>query len=117
MEKEAMFYEKLEEDKVRCGLCSHRCIIAVSEFGVCGVRQNRQGVLYPLVYAEAIAAHVDPIEKKPLYHFLPGTSAFSLATLGCNFHCGFCQNWQLSQISKKEPPRRGSSLKPDAVMQ
>lgn len=98
MLKEAMLYESLKDKKVHCFLCSHHCKIAESEFGFCGVRQNRGGKLYTHAYGKLMAAHIDPIEKKPLYHFLPGSSAFSVATAGCNFHCGFCQNWQISQV-------------------
>ena len=99
---EAMLYEKLTDNSVRCNLCAHRCTITEGKFGICGVRQNQNGTLYSLVYGEAIAEHVDPIEKKPLYHFLPGSTSFSVATIGCNFKCGFCQNWQISQVSKKK---------------
>ena len=101
MMKEAMLYEKLDGNKVRCYLCAHRCQILPQGLGICGVRKNIDGVLNTLVYAEAIAASIDPIEKKPLYHFLPGSSSYSVATCGCNFKCGFCQNWQISQTSKK----------------
>jgi len=99
--KEALLYEKLENKLVRCRLCSHQCKIAEQKFGFCGVRQNRDGVLYSCVYGKPIALHVDPIEKKPLYHFLPGSASFSIATIGCNFHCGFCQNWEISQAKAK----------------
>jgi len=92
MRKEAMLYEKLEGDMVRCILCAHRCKIADSKYGFCGVRKNEKGRLYTLVYGEVIASHVDPIEKKPFYHFLPGSRSYSIATIGCNFRCGFCQN-------------------------
>jgi pyruvate formate lyase activating enzyme len=95
--KEALLYEKLEDGRLHCYLCSHHCKIAEQKFGLCGVRQNLGGVLYSHVYARPIAMHVDPIEKKPLYHFLPGSSSFSIATAGCNFRCGFCQNWEISQ--------------------
>jgi pyruvate formate lyase activating enzyme len=101
MIKEARLWEKLDDQKVHCCLCAHGCKIAESKFGICGVRQNRQGTLYTMIYADVIAAHVDPIEKKPLYHFLPGSQSFSIATIGCNFKCGFCQNWQISQTSTK----------------
>ncbi len=100
--KEALLYEKIGGNRVHCFLCSHHCRIAEGEFGFCGVRQNVGGTLYTQVYAKPIAMHVDPIEKKPLYHFLPGSRSFSLATIGCNFHCGFCQNWQISQASVKD---------------
>ena len=102
MIKEAMFYDSLPNQNVICSLCHHRCQVAPSKFGVCGVRQNKEGKLYTHVYGEIIAAHVDPIEKKPLYHFLPGTTSFSIATVGCNFRCPFCQNWQISQNSKRK---------------
>ncbi len=102
MKKEAVLWERLDDGKVRCRLCAHGCTIADGKFGICGVRRNENGTLYSLVYAEPVAVHVDPIEKKPLYHFLPGTFSLSLATIGCNFKCGFCQNWQISQESKRE---------------
>lgn len=107
MIKEAMLYRHLDEKKVSCFLCHHLCQIADSKFGICGVRQNREGKLHTHVYGEVIAAHVDPIEKKPLYHFLPGTTSFSIATIGCNFRCPFCQNWEISQSTKRE--KRGLS--------
>ena len=117
MTKEAMLYRSLPDNKVSCFLCSHRCEIADSKFGICGVRQNKKGRLYTHVFGEVIAAHVDPIEKKPLYHFLPGTSSFSIATIGCNFKCPFCQNWQISQSTKKEGQgESGSRLLPDQVV-
>lgn len=97
---EALLYEKLKDKTVRCQLCAHRCLIGPGKRGICFVRENRDGVLYSLVYGLAIAAYVDPIEKKPLFHFLPGSKSFSIATAGCNFRCGFCQNWEISQISK-----------------
>ncbi len=117
MIKEAMLYEKLENKLAHCHLCAHRCKIPPSKFGICGVRQNRDGVLYTLVYGEAIASHIDPIEKKPLYHFLPGSGAFSIATIGCNFRCGFCQNWQISQVSKRDSSiADGYELMPEEVV-
>jgi pyruvate formate lyase activating enzyme len=96
--KEAMLYESAD-GTVLCCLCSHRCRIEDEERGKCGVRVNRGGRLYSMVYGKLIAHGVDPIEKKPLYHFLPGTGSYSIATPGCNFFCDFCQNWQISQIS------------------
>lgn len=101
MLREAMLYQSQEGGEASCFLCAHRCQIAPLKFGTCGVRENRDGRLYTHSYGEVIAAHVDPIEKKPLFHFLPGTLAFSIATAGCNFHCAFCQNWQISQATKK----------------
>jgi pyruvate formate lyase activating enzyme len=100
MMKEAMLYTKLKDDLVRCQLCAHRCTIKPHRVGICGVRRNEEGTLYTMVYAKAVAVHVDPIEKKPLYHFLPGSASFSIATIGCNFRCLFCQNADISQASK-----------------
>lgn len=102
MKKEAVLFERLENKVIHCFLCSHHCRIADQKFGFCGVRQNIDGVLYTFAYGEVIAANADPIEKKPLYHFLPGSTSFSIATIGCNFHCGFCQNWQISQQSFRD---------------
>jgi pyruvate formate lyase activating enzyme len=95
--KKAVLWDEAEDTKVRCYLCNWRCEIATGKFGRCGVRQNVDGVLYSLVYDRVCAANVDPIEKKPLFHFQPGTKSFSIATPGCNFRCIFCQNWQISQ--------------------
>jgi len=117
MIKEAMLCRALPDGKVHCYLCHHQCQIASSKFGFCGVRQNTEGKLFTHVYGEAIAAHVDPIEKKPLYHFLPGTKSFSIATIGCNFHCPFCQNWQISQASKrKKKSLSGYKLSPKEII-
>jgi pyruvate formate lyase activating enzyme len=98
--KEAALYRKLEDQKVLCFLCSHQCRIVDGKFGICNVRENKGGTLYTHSYGELIAQNVDPIEKKPLYHFLPGSSSYSIATIGCNFQCGFCQNWQISQVKE-----------------
>lgn len=95
--KEALLCETLKDNLVHCFLCSHHCKISLAKFGFCGVRQNIDGILYTHVYGKPIAMHVDPIEKKPLYHFFPGSESFSIATIGCNFKCGFCQNWEISQ--------------------
>lgn len=100
--KEALLYEKLADKYVHCFLCAHHCKIAHQKFGFCGVRQNIEGVLYTHVYGKPITMHVDPIEKKPLYHFLPASFSFSIATIGCNFHCGFCQNWEISQSKVRD---------------
>ena len=118
MKKEAMLYERLNENQVHCMLCAHQCKIILGGFGACGVRQNIEGTLYTLVYGEAIASHIDPIEKKPLYHFFPGSTSYSIATIGCNFRCGFCQNWQISQISKREESQLSRyELMPQAVVE
>jgi pyruvate formate lyase activating enzyme len=94
---EARQYEKLEGGLVHCSLCNHRCRIQEGSHGICGVRVNRGGILYAATYAKVSSEAVDPIEKKPLYHFLPGTLSYSLGSVGCNFHCEHCQNWQISQ--------------------
>ncbi|MEW5734593.1 MAG: AmmeMemoRadiSam system radical SAM enzyme [Thermodesulfobacteriota bacterium] len=96
--REAMLYERQEDGKVRCLLCRHGCLIGPGKRGICGVRENRGGVLETLVYARAIARHIDPIEKKPLFHVLPGSLSYSIATAGCNFRCRFCQNSDISQM-------------------
>jgi len=96
--KESMLYEKLPEGKVRCNLCAHRCVIADGKKGICQVRENRGGTLYTLVYGHTIIQHADPVEKKPLFHFHPGSTAYSIATPGCNFRCRWCQNWDISQM-------------------
>jgi len=101
MVKEAKFYEKLSDGRVRCFLCRHRCIINDGGAGICGVRRNNSGVLYTMVYDYPVALNVDPIEKKPLYHFLPGSRALSVAAVGCNFRCKFCQNFDISQAPKE----------------
>ena len=95
--EEARFYEKLEDKKVRCHLCPHECVIADGRRGICRVRENQDGILYSLIYEQLSSHSVDPIEKKPLYHFHPGSSAFSIGTVGCNLSCNFCQNWEISQ--------------------
>lgn len=100
--KEALLYKKLtpskgEVNKVQCNACNHKCIISDGKRGICKVRENQNGKLYSLVYGKIIAEHIDSIEKKPLYHFLPGTFSLSFATIGCNFHCLHCQNADISQ--------------------
>jgi pyruvate formate lyase activating enzyme len=95
---EAMLYEKLEEDKVKCYLCNHNCLIKEGKRGICGVRENRSGTLKTLAYGLLIADNIDPIEKKPLFHFMPGTISYSIATVGCNFRCLFCQNASIAQL-------------------
>ena len=98
---EATLYEKRSGGTVRCTACRHYCVIADKQTGICGVRQNVGGKLYLLVYGRAASVAVDPIEKKPLHHFLPGTSILSLGTVGCNFGCRFCQNWGISQVTRE----------------
>ncbi|MFQ6102332.1 MAG: AmmeMemoRadiSam system radical SAM enzyme [Anaerolineae bacterium] len=97
MHKEAYLVKSLSGDVVQCQVCEHFCAIKPGEAGKCGVRRNVDGTLYLVVYGEAIAVHVDPIEKKPLFHFMPRGDVLSIGTYGCNFRCPFCQNWQMSQ--------------------
>lgn len=98
---EAQCYEKRPDTKVRCTLCAHRCSIANNQRGLCGVRENRDGTLFSLNYGKIIAEQVDPIEKKPLFHFFPGSKAYSVGTVGCNFHCRHCQNADISQYPQE----------------
>ena len=102
--REAKFYEKLPYKKTKCKLCPRECVIDDQERGYCGVRENRGGTYYTLVHSRVCAAHVDPVEKKPLFHYLPGTIAFSIATAGCNVNCKFCQNWDISQSRPEQVP-------------
>lgn len=94
---EARFYEKLSGGRIQCQLCPNKCILSPGQRGLCKVRENRDGKLYSLVYGKPITINVDPIEKKPFYHFLPTTRAYSLATVGCNLSCKYCQNFDISQ--------------------
>lgn len=114
--KEALLYEHLPDGKVRCNLCAHRCLVLPGHHGICGVRVNRDGNLYTLVYGRSIAQESDPIEKKPLYHFYPGTSAYSIATVGCNLHCLFCQNWQISQVVTPDQFLLGEEAPPEEIV-
>jgi len=114
--REAMLYEKLDEQKVRCELCGHRCVIDAGKYGVCHVRENVDGVLKTHTYGALIAFNVDPIEKKPLFHFLPGTRSVSIAAAGCNFQCAFCQNWQISQSPRDGRRVQGQAVTPEQVV-
>ncbi len=100
---EACLYEVREGDTVRCDLCAHGCVIKEGRSGICGVRRNRSGVLETEVYGRLVARHVDPIEKKPLFHLLPGSRSYSIATVGCNFKCRFCQNADIAQYPHDRP--------------
>lgn len=100
--KEALFYKKIDEKTIQCMLCSRNCVLSDGMWGFCKARKPQGGKHYSLVYGNPTAVHVDPIEKKPLFHFLPATTAFSIATAGCNFRCKYCQNWQISQFSPGE---------------
>ena len=114
--KEAMFYEREPEGWVRCGLCRFRCLIAEGGLGICAVRENRGGTLYSLVYGKICAENVDPIEKKPLLHVMPGSRSYSIATVGCNFQCHHCQNYSISQV-ERDAPIRGEVRTPREIVQ
>ncbi|HMA85598.1 MAG TPA: AmmeMemoRadiSam system radical SAM enzyme [Desulfosalsimonadaceae bacterium] len=114
---EARLYEKREDNKVQCHLCRHHCVIRDGRRGICNVRENRDGVLYTLVYDRIIARHVDPIEKKPLFHFFPGTLAYSIGTVGCNFRCRFCQNADIAHMAADDRGHiMGSHATPEGMV-
>jgi pyruvate formate lyase activating enzyme len=100
--KEGVLFDWLPDNKVRCHVCSHRCTIGEGKVGMCGTRKNINGKIHTLIYNTVSSEAVDPIEKKPLYHFLPGTLSYSLGTIGCNFSCEHCQNWNISQVALEE---------------
>lgn len=111
--REAMFYRQLSEGRVACDLCHHRCIIPDGRRGRCGVRENEGGRLYSLNYGKTISVAADPIEKKPLHDFMPGTKTYSLAAEGCNMRCAWCQNWEISQrIHSEDAAIRGARITP-----
>ncbi|MFC2088925.1 AmmeMemoRadiSam system radical SAM enzyme [Calditrichota bacterium] len=114
--KEALLYQKLDENKVQCNLCAHRCVINPSKKGICRVKENISEILYTKAYGRTIAQNIDHIEKKPLYHFYPGSKAYSIATAGCNFHCRFCQNWDISQITNDEILKSGEKASPGQIV-
>lgn len=105
---EATFYDKLPDGRVICRLCPHDCRLAEGVFGACGVRVNHRGTLFTLVYDRVAAHNVEPIEKKPLFHFYPGSTAYSIATVGCCLRCTYCQNWAMSQWPRMHLPRRAA---------
>ncbi len=116
--KEAYLYKKLNDKKVRCDLCAFRCMLKDQAKGKCLVRQNIDGTLYSLVYAKAVAKSIDPIEKKPLFHFLPGTKSFSIAAVGCNFSCLYCQNHEISQYpAENDGSIIGEDYSPENVVE
>ena len=117
MLKEAYLYQKRENNKVSCNLCSHRCLIEEGNYGKCSVRKNIDGTLYSLVYRKLISENVDPVEKKPLYHFLPKTLTLSIATVGCNFKCFFCQNWEISQLPGDYGKIEGRDVLPEKIVE
>jgi pyruvate formate lyase activating enzyme len=114
--REASFWEKEDDGRIRCGLCRFACRIAPGRRGRCGVRENRDGTLYTLVYGKSVAEHVDPIEKKPLFHFYPGSRSYSVATVGCNFRCLHCQNSEISQWPHERPGIPGADRPPGAIV-
>ncbi|MDD4289739.1 MAG: AmmeMemoRadiSam system radical SAM enzyme [Patescibacteria group bacterium] len=118
--QEALLYKKNKDKSVNCELCSHFCKINESCTGICGVRRNIDGKLYSLNYNKIIAKNIDPIEKKPFFHFLPGTLSYSISAIGCNFECLNCQNWQISQIQKIEKLDNefpGELIRPQQIIQ
>ena len=116
-ESEALLYERRPDGTLVCNLCAHRCNIRPGLRGICGVRENRDGTLVSLVTDRIVSSGVDPIEKKPFFHFLPGSLAYSIATAGCNFHCLFCQNWTIAQWPREHPGRiPGETITPAAVV-
>ncbi|HSP06890.1 MAG TPA: AmmeMemoRadiSam system radical SAM enzyme [Acidobacteriota bacterium] len=114
--KTAMLYRSINGD-LQCDLCAHRCRIKPGMAGICMVRKNQEGILYTLAYGRTMAMDVDPVEKKPLFHFLPGSAAYSIATVGCNFHCRFCQNWELSQALREDHFAMGTRAAPEEIVQ
>jgi len=114
--KEAMLYERCDQKQVRCLLCAHRCLIDEGKRGVCLVRENHSGTLYTQAYGKSISHGMDPVEKKPLFHFHPGSRAFSIATAGCNFRCRFCQNWEISQVLRESGSIFGGELPPERIV-
>ena len=114
--KRAVLWEPADK-KVRCKLCNHRCVIEEGKAGRCCVRKNIDGVLYSLTYDKVCSANPDPIEKKPLFHFQPGTRSFSVATMGCNFRCEFCQNWQISQAAMERGHIDGEPITPEQIVE
>jgi len=114
---EAYLYEKISDDNaVRCCLCHHRCLIRRGGRGICYVRENKDGVLHALNYGKIIARHIDPIEKKPLFHFLPGSRSYSIAAVGCNFRCRFCQNADISQMPVDHKMIVGTECSPQNIV-
>jgi pyruvate formate lyase activating enzyme len=114
--KESYLYKKLDNKKVQCTTCAHNCVIESAKRGICGVRENVDGKLFALNYNKAIAVNIDPIEKKPLFHFLPGTQSLSIATVGCNLRCSNCQNHGISQGFKNVKKIPGQDLSPKDVV-
>ena len=116
MKFKALLYDQLEGNDVRCKLCAHRCTIRDGNLGICQVRENIGGELFTLAYGNLIAQHVDPIEKKPLFHVMPGSKAYSIATPGCNFRCEWCQNWEISQMPRIMTLPESERVMPESIV-
>ena len=114
--KEAMLYEQKQDGRVLCQLCPHYCLIEQGKRGICQVRENQDGLLYSLVFGRTVTQNVDGVEKKPLFHFYPGSKTYSLATAGCNFHCQYCTNWQVSQMSVEQFAELGVEAKAEKIV-
>lgn len=114
--KKALLFKSLAEKKVQCLACCHSCVLSLNEYGICRVRKNIKGILYSLVYGKVCALAIDPIEKKPFFHFFPGSSALSLATVGCNFSCLHCQNADISQYPKENNEIIGEDYSPKKIV-
>ncbi|MDP1538717.1 MAG: AmmeMemoRadiSam system radical SAM enzyme [bacterium] len=114
--KEVYLYEKLAGNKVKCLNCAHYCVISPGKRGICGVRENIDGKLYALNYGKAVAVNIDPVEKKPFFHFLPGSYSLSIATVGCQFSCKNCQNWTISQGPKITGKIEGEEVSPEEIV-
>jgi len=115
--REAMLYEKRPNSRVQCNICQWRCTISPGRSGVCRMDRNQDGILYNMNYAQASSVAVDPIEKKPLFHFFPGSLAFSIGGWGCNFHCQGCQNWQISCPEADEPWLGSREIQPQETVE
>jgi pyruvate formate lyase activating enzyme len=111
------FDDPVAPGSVRCNACAHRCVLRPSRVGICGVRQNRGGWLYALAYGDVVASKAEPVEKKPFYHFLPGSYAYSIGTQGCNFHCSYCQNWEMSQAHREGIVPESRNVTPEEVVE
>ncbi|MDP3996028.1 MAG: AmmeMemoRadiSam system radical SAM enzyme [bacterium] len=114
--KEVYLYQKLDNDKIKCLNCAHYCQILPGKRGICGVRENQKGKLCTLNYGKVAAFNVDPIEKKPFFHFLPGSQSLSLAAVGCNLKCANCQNWEISQMPNLEGKIEGKETRPKEII-